>query len=206
MSDTIADTPVDPAPQADTAAADGERAFSQADVDRIVHDRLWRERQKFADYDDLKQKASRLDEIEEHSKTELQKALERAERAEQDRLALEQRAREAALRSAIVAEAAKPGRNVADPEAAVTFLTGPNADLLVVGDDGTPTNIADAMDALLANKPYLVAAPTRGSADQGARDHGGVTQLSEAELKAMTPEQIVQAKREGRLNALLGIN
>ena len=29
--------------------------FTQADIDRIVADRLTRERQKFADYDDLKE-------------------------------------------------------------------------------------------------------------------------------------------------------
>lgn len=55
-----------------------ERTFSQADVDRIVADRLQRERQKYGDYDALKDKASKYDQMEEASKTELQKANERA--------------------------------------------------------------------------------------------------------------------------------
>jgi len=55
-----------------------ERTFSQADVDRIVADRLLRERQKYVDYDALKDKASKYDQMEEASKTELQKANERA--------------------------------------------------------------------------------------------------------------------------------
>jgi len=32
-----------------------------------------------------------------------------------------------------------------------------------------------------------------------------MTQITRDQLKGMTPEQIVQAKREGRLNALLGL-
>ena len=53
------------------------RTFSQAEVDAIVGDRLKRERSKFADYDTLKEKAGRLDAIEEANKTELQKATEK---------------------------------------------------------------------------------------------------------------------------------
>lgn len=50
---------------------------TQADLDRIVSERIARERAKFADYDDLKAAAARLAEIEEASKTAEQKAAER---------------------------------------------------------------------------------------------------------------------------------
>lgn len=56
----------------------GEAKFSQADIDRIVADRLTRERSKFADYDELKSKAGRLDDIEAQSKTDLEKAVDAA--------------------------------------------------------------------------------------------------------------------------------
>lgn len=56
-----------------------EKTFTQADVDKIVTERLTRERVKYSDYEDLKNKAAKLDEIEEANKTELQKATERAE-------------------------------------------------------------------------------------------------------------------------------
>lgn len=55
---------------------------TQADLDKIISDRLSRERAKFADYEDLKAKAGRLAEIDEASKTESQKLTERAEAAE----------------------------------------------------------------------------------------------------------------------------
>ena len=54
-----------------------EAKFTQADLDRIVKDRLTRERENYGDYDALKAKADKFDEIEEASKTELQKATER---------------------------------------------------------------------------------------------------------------------------------
>lgn len=62
-----------------------EAKFTQADLDRIVKDRLTREREKYGDYDALKAKADKFDEIEEASKTELQKATEKA-KALQDEL------------------------------------------------------------------------------------------------------------------------
>ena len=47
------------APEQDQGAEDKqqEQTFTQADVDRIVRERVKREREKFADYDDLKAKA-----------------------------------------------------------------------------------------------------------------------------------------------------
>jgi DNA mismatch repair ATPase MutS len=55
---------------------------SQADLDRIITDRISRERGKYADYEDLKAKASKFDEAEAANQSELQKAAKRAEDAE----------------------------------------------------------------------------------------------------------------------------
>ena len=55
-----------------------EKMFTQAEVDAIVGDRLKRDRAKYADYDAVKEKAARFDEMEEANKSELQKATERA--------------------------------------------------------------------------------------------------------------------------------
>lgn len=43
--------------------AEPERTFSQAEVDNIVGERLKREREKFADYADLKSKAGQYDDL-----------------------------------------------------------------------------------------------------------------------------------------------
>lgn len=57
-----------------------EKTFTQAELDQIIADRLKRERDKYPDYDSLKEKAARLDQIEEDAKSELQKAQEKAEK------------------------------------------------------------------------------------------------------------------------------
>ena len=57
-----------------------EATFTQDDVNRIVADRVARERAKYEDYESLREKAAKFDEAEEASKSELQKATERAEK------------------------------------------------------------------------------------------------------------------------------
>lgn len=51
-----------------------EKTFTQADVNRIVATRV----ADFSDYEALKEKAAKYDEMEEANKTELQKAVDRA--------------------------------------------------------------------------------------------------------------------------------
>ena len=61
-----------------TTTQEGQRSFTQEELNSIVSDRLRRESAKYSDYEELKQKAQKLDEIEESSKSELQKATEKA--------------------------------------------------------------------------------------------------------------------------------
>lgn len=55
-----------------------QKTFTQEELNAIVNDRLGRQKAKFADYDDLKAKAEKFDKLEEASKSELQKATEKA--------------------------------------------------------------------------------------------------------------------------------
>ncbi|WP_280473294.1 hypothetical protein [Nocardia asiatica] len=50
-----------------------EKTFTQADVDRLLGERLAREKQKFADYDELKSAAAELKQIKDANKSESQK-------------------------------------------------------------------------------------------------------------------------------------
>lgn len=61
-----------------------EKTFTQAEMDAIISERLSRERQKYADYDSLKEKAGKFDAAEEANKTELQKALDKASKLESE--------------------------------------------------------------------------------------------------------------------------
>lgn len=195
--------PTDPSvadPPAADPPADPPRTFTQEQVDRIVQDRLARAKtQPPDDYDDLKAKAAKLDEIEQANKTELDKALERAEKAEAERLQALEKANRRLIQAAVLAEAA--AQNTIKPEHMHRLIdTGE----VTVGDDGQVTGVKEAVEGFLKANPEYVGSPAGGGADLGARDHGGIKQVTEAELKTMTPEQIDKAHREGRLKSLLG--
>ena len=85
-----------------------ERTFKQAEVDQIVGERLARERAKYADYDALKEKAGRLDALEESQKTELQKANERASAAEAELASLKREAEIREIREKVARETGVP--------------------------------------------------------------------------------------------------
>lgn len=106
---------------------------------------------------------------------------------------------------------AKAAKLFADPEDAVALL-GRRVDEFV--DDGKldVEAIQDALDELLKKKPHLAAAAQgtakrfSGTGDGGARNGSGQpAQLTEKDLKSMSPQAIVKARAEGRLNELMGI-
>lgn len=66
MPDDPNDTPT---PKKD----DEGKTFTQADIDRIVADRLSREKNKYSDYEDLKAKAEKFDQAEAANKSEADK-------------------------------------------------------------------------------------------------------------------------------------
>jgi len=65
---------------------------SQAELDKIIGERLRREREKYADYDEVKRKAAEHDKATEAQKTEIEKATGRATEAETKAAAAERRA------------------------------------------------------------------------------------------------------------------
>lgn len=96
---------------------------------------------------------------------------------------------------------------LADPADAYKFL---DLDSFEVGEDGEVDDaaITAALTDLVSTKPYLAAQGGRfqGSADGGARnDTTKAAQLTRSDLNGMTPQQIETARKEGRLNDVLGI-
>lgn len=140
--------PAPPAPDA-SPAPEPDRTFTQADVDRLIADRL--KRAKPADYDELKGKAKRLDDIEAASATELEKAVKTARsEGETDATKRANTRLIAAEARALAAEAKfrNPGLAVRSVD-----LTG-----VSVNDDGEvdAAAIKAALDGLAASDPYLV--------------------------------------------------
>ena len=97
---------------------------------------------------------------------------------------------------------------LADPKDALVFI---DASQFEVDENGEVDSeeIAEAVDELIKNKPHLAAATAKrfqGTGDGGAaRKAGGKPkQVTEAELKTMSPDAIVKAQNEGRLADLMG--
>lgn len=124
-----------------------------------------------------------------------------AQKAKDDALAA---ANERILKAEVRAAAAG---KLSDPADALRFI---DLSSIEVGEDGevNAADIASAIDDLINTKPYLAAQGGRfqGSGDGGARNgNTQKPQLTEADLGRMSPEQIVDARKNGQLNKLLGI-
>lgn len=139
--------------------APAEETYTKADVERMIKSRF----AKFEDYEALKDKAARLDEIEQANKSELEKLVERAEKAERERDEIAQRATQQQVKSAIVSEASRQG--AIDPEDIVALIDSAS----VLGEDGEITNVEQAVRSLLEAKPHLSGPRTPQPVDQGAR-------------------------------------
>lgn len=113
----------------ENTAEQPERTFTQAEMDAIIGDRLKRERAKYSDYEDLKAKASAYDAAEEASKSDLQKANEKAESLQAQLDALTKANQERELREKISAETGVPatllrGNNEEDLRAQAEGIRG----------------------------------------------------------------------------------
>lgn len=184
----------------ETQTAEGETALGDAGKKALdAMKAKWKAAEQQA-----KDTAARLAELEAKAAgTEAEhKAAQEAQRVKDEALAA---ANDRILKAEVRAAAAS---KLADPKDALRFLDLSDFE---VDSDGEvdASQVAKAIDDLIASKPYLAAQGGQrfqGSADGGARnDTTKVSQLSEADLSRMTPEQINTARKEGRLNDLLGI-
>lgn len=123
-----------------------ERTFTQAELDAIVKERLKREREKHSDYDELKAKAEKFDAAEEASKSELQKAVERAEAAEKELNGLKAKQQRAELVTSVAKEAGIDAELLAAMSGATEDEIRANAELLKAKFAAVPGYKADPHD------------------------------------------------------------
>jgi hypothetical protein len=131
---------------------EGTRTFTQDEVNAAVRARAEALiKSRYGDLGELKAKASRLDQLEESSKTELDKAVEKARAEGRSEAAAAGNARLVAAEAKALAAAAR----FRDPGDAAAFL---DLSSVKVGDDGSVD--VDAVQRLLeelaTSKPYLV--------------------------------------------------
>lgn len=135
---------------------------TQADLDRIIENRLARERQKVADYNELKAKAAKFDEAQEAKKTTEQKAAERIAALEKENQAFKL----AEVKARIAAEhGISPDLLAGDSEESLAAQAGKIAEAIAnaspktaprlpgeAAGTATPTSVNDWLRSQLQNK------------------------------------------------------
>ena len=124
-------------------------------------------------------KAKQFDEFEEANKTELQRSADRADAAEAKVAEIEARATRAEVAAAKGIPAA--------------LLSGSTQEELEAS--------ADALIAFRGEKPK----PDFGGGDRGGDVGAKGSQLTKSDIDRMTPEQIVEARKAGRFDQIMGI-
>jgi hypothetical protein len=161
------DTGTQPGGDKPTQAATPERTFTQADLDRIIAERLSRQEQsikaQYADYPTLKDNAEKWLKHEDSQKSELQR-IQDAAKAERDALqaqldtlktereALSATARAAQTRAAMMTEASAQGISGKQLEAAYKLL---DPSKLKFNDKGEVENAAAQVKTLIEEYPFL---------------------------------------------------
>lgn len=127
-----------------------DKTFTQAELDKILKDRLDRERAKTADYAQLKQAADRLKEIEDAQKSELEKLQERVTQFEQkvEQTAQENKRLKREAKIAVIAGQL----GAVDPYDA-NFQMATQA--IDPDGDGADDKIKESIEALKTQRPYL---------------------------------------------------
>lgn len=131
-----------------------ERTFTQAELDRIVGERIAGVKSKYADYEDAKKAATELAELKAAQMSEAEKANARAEEAEKRLAEAEARSKAAEL----AALRLKVGTEKGVPSALIDRLSGEDAE-----------SIAADADAILSALPKT-APPSGGTNPPGESD------------------------------------
>lgn len=162
----------DPPPAGDPPPeGDPPKSFTQADVDRIVQERVARAKSvPPADYDDLKAKATRLDELELKNKSELEQAQERERLANERATTAETERNNTKMETAVLLEASRAG--AVKPQQVFALLP---RNAVTIGDDGQVTGVEEAVKAFLDENKHLVGTKSTpaGDGDGGSRGGGG---------------------------------
>lgn len=146
--------------------------------------------------------------LKEAQQTEAEKIAQRLADAEKNAETAQAALRSSRIENALLAAA---GGVLADPNDAVLYLASK------VEPDETgqvdPAQVKQHIDELLASKPYLAAqgdGRPKGDVDQGVRvAPDAKPQLTDADVERLYAEkkydEIEQARRDGRLNKILGV-
>lgn len=173
--------------------ADGLGDAGKKALDAIRAD-LKAEKARARQFETELQKLRDADALKDKSETEREIALAKQEATREANA----KANERILKSDIRAEA--KGK-LADPNDALVYL---KLSEFTADDEGNydPEDIASAISDLLAKKPYLASKNPVVKFDNGKTGNAPLGQLTKGDLAGMKPEDIVAARKAGRLKSL----
>lgn len=200
--------PQDPTTSTPGETPEGEEEFDRERAMKTI--RTLREEAKAAvkQLKEMDQLRARVKEIDDAKLSEQERLTKRASELEQQLSQTQKQAQERINRYEVQLQASKLG--IVDPDAAVKLL---DWDRLEYADDGTPTDVAAALKALIADRPYLAGqpqgqqpaqprtSPTNGATRPDARGQRTYTraELTDYNFYAKNREDIQAAYREGRI-------
>lgn len=151
------------------------KTFTQDELNALIGDRLKKEREKFADYEELKKKASEFDKAEDAKKTELQKAQEALDTmtAERDRLLRE--------------------KSVAEIRANVAKETGVPANLLTAETEEEAKAQAEAILAFKGNGSGYHYAGDSGESAPPTTDFSKIQDIKDSRARVRALEEAIKA-------------
>lgn len=159
------------------------KTFTQEEVNAIVAERIKREREKYADYDQLKADAEAWRKKKAEEMTEAEKAKAEAEKHRQELEALKAQLAERERRDL----AAKVAKSVGLPEELATRLTGTTEEELTADAQA----LKKALGITSQTQPVGGGTnPAIQSADSGGKAGGTGKRYTREQIERMTPQEI----------------
>lgn len=180
------------------------KTFTQSELDDLIAKRIERERKKFADYEELKTKATeyeaKLQAQKEAEMTEIEKAQAQAKQFEEQLTTLSaqlEAERTKAQQQAITSEFKRvaTSANIIDIDAAIALS---DLSAVSIDDDGKVVGVEDVVKTLVEHKPYLVA-KQKSSIPIGMPANNGTTNYKDKSAEQLLAEAAQKAKKTGRI-------
>ena len=166
-----------------------EARFTSTQVEDLIKRRLAQQAKKYADFDALQEKAKRWAEYEEAQKSELEKAVDRANKAEAKQEAALREANDRLIKAAFIARAGQ--LRAKHPEDAFMLADLSN---VVIDDGGKVQGVEDAVQTLVdEGRLPIEGRPQAPSLDAGA----GSGERTQEKTPKLTDEQLKMAKNLG---------
>ena len=171
-------------------------SFTREEMEDILKSRLNRERKKFSDYDDLKEKAKKFDDAEKEKLDDLDR--ERLARQEAEEAA-EKKVTKANKRAIVATAALEAAALGVHPKKIKFAIKCADLDDVEVDDDGEVDSdaVTKALEAVLKDMPELKAeggSKPKPSADGGARRTEGDTPDTKGRLDKIKAETGIGAR------------